>query len=71
MKDKIAVVEINTWMGISAGAEHYYGCLWMHGEKIELRHRLTKAEADERNKKDPSFIWRQEKVLSKVYNKLE
>lgn len=58
MKEKIAVVEITSWIGMSMGAEHYYGELWMHGKKIELKHRLTKAEALKRNTKDPSFAWR-------------
>jgi len=58
MSDKIAVLEISSWMGISIGAEHYYGALWIHEERIEFKHRLTKVEVDERNTKDSTFRWR-------------
>lgn len=58
MKEKIAVLELTSWIGMSAGAKHFYGKLWMHKEKIELEHPLSVSEAKERNSNDPTFAWR-------------
>ncbi len=54
MKTKITpcYLDVSSYVGISIGADHYYGHLKYNDQKIELKHRLTQKEADLLNKKD-------------------
>jgi hypothetical protein len=42
MNDSIAILEINSFEFISAGASHYYGKLHCGDEKVELERKLNK-----------------------------
>jgi len=58
MKDKIAILEISSWAGISIGATHCYGDVWIQGEKIELQKVLTKEEAEIKTNIDEGYRWK-------------
>ena len=48
------VLQISTWMGVSLGAEHWYGRLSTDDGKRDerMRHSMTSEEAKNENKKD-------------------
>jgi hypothetical protein len=49
---KLAYLDITSWVGISIGAEHFYGNLIMGDNKIELMREITIHEAVALDKKD-------------------
>jgi len=52
MNDKIVVLHISSFVGISPGAIHYYGSLNSRSKTIELKYILTDKTAELLSKKD-------------------
>jgi hypothetical protein len=52
---KFAYLTISTWQGVAFGAVHYYGKLFFDDNEHELKHPLTKEEAQELRESRPDL----------------
>ncbi len=50
MEDRFAWLEISSYIGVSYGARHYYGELRYGDERVQLKYRMSAADATRLNK---------------------
>ncbi len=50
LEDRFAWLEITSYIGVSYGARHYYGELRYGDERVQLKHRMSAADAARLNK---------------------
>lgn len=50
LKDRFAYLEIRSYIGVSFGAQHYYGEMRCGHKRVDLKHRMSAAQAARLNK---------------------